>query len=83
MEILTPILMHLTNLRQKSMETYLENQSKKAKRTCTVHVSTSRIDKHFPHDDYYHLNKWYTASPDECVDILNNHDVWGFMGVDN
>ena len=81
--ILTPILVPLTNLRQKAMETCLETQINKVKHTCAVDMPTSQIAKHFPHDTNHPSNKSCTASLDEHMGMLNNHDIWGLVGADN
>ena len=79
--ILIPIIEPLTNLRNKDVDTCFQTQIDYVKRTCAVDVPTSQITKHFPTDANYPLNKWFTSSLDECVKMLNNHDIWVLMGV--
>ena len=65
------------------METCLETKINKVKRTCVGCVLTSQIDKTFPHDTNHPSNKSCTASLDEHMDMLNDHDIWGLVGADN
>ena len=46
-------------------------------------MPTIQIAKHFTHFANHSLNKWCIAFPDERIDMINNHDVWSLMDVDN
>ena len=65
------------------MVLYLETQINKVRCTCAEDVPTTHVDKHFPHDANHPFNKWHTASADERMGMLNNHDVWDLMDVDS
>ena len=74
--------MHLTNFRQKYIDTCNQTQIDHAKCTCAGDAPTSQITKHFPKDADHPLNKWCIASSKKRMIMLNNHDVWGLVGID-
>ena len=81
MTILTHISMPFTNHILKDLQTFHAVKIDNVKRMYAVEVPKSQINKKFPIDDRHPLNKWYTDSVKERAEMLNNHDIWGIMGV--
>ena len=73
--IITSIIVPLTNFRQKDIDTFTQTQIDHVKRTCVGDVPNSQITTQFPTDADHHLNKWCTASLMERMNMLNNHDI--------
>ena len=44
-------------------------------------MPSTQKNKHFPIDNNHVVNKWNSASNEECIDMIkNNHDIWAIVG---